>query len=222
MFLLRFGAVPTSPTDVKAAIHAGDVIGLRELLAADRTRANALIRWGKNDCIGTHPLHYLSDAILEGILDAAKAVSLVEVLLEGGSQVDFHEPGKRETPLMGAASLGAEDVGLRLLDAGAAVGIRGLFDETPLHWAAIMGLRRLVRRMIEAGADVNAEDRKYQSSPLGWALQRWTKTPAEERRGQHDQVVRQLVAAGAHVRGEWLESKDIQARPDVIAALTSG
>jgi uncharacterized protein len=211
-----------SPTDIKAAIQAGDVDQLRELLAADRSRANALIRWGKNDCIGTHPLHYISDAIFEGILDRAKAIPLVDALLAAGSNVDFHEPGKGETPLMGAASLGAEEVGLRLLDTGAAVGIRGLFEETPLHWAANMGLHRLVRRLIEAGADVNAEDRKYRSSPLGWALHGWTATPPEERRGQHDQVVRQLVAAGAQVKSEWLESKEIQARPEVIAALTSG
>jgi hypothetical protein len=210
------------PTDVKGAIQAGDVNRLRELLAADRSRANALIRWGRNDCIETHPLHYISDASFEGLLDGAKAVPLVDALIDAGADIDFHKPGKGETPLMGAASLGAEDVGLRLLDAGASVGIRGLFDETPLHWAAHMGLHLLVRRMIDAGADVNALDRKYQSSPLGWALHGWTETPAEERRGQHDRVVRQLVAAGAHVKSEWLESKEIQGRPEVIAALTSG
>jgi len=207
-----------SPTDVKEAIHAGDVDQLRALLVDDRLRANALIRWGRNDCIGTHPLHYISDAIFEGTLDRAKAIPLVDALLAAGSNVDFHEPGKGETPLMGAASLGAEGVGLRLLDAGAAVGIRGPFDETPLHWAANMGLHRLVRRMIGAGADVNAEDRKFQSSPLGWALHGWMGAPA----GGHDEVVRQLIAAGARVKGEWLESKEIQARPEVIAALTSG
>jgi hypothetical protein len=207
-----------SPTDVKEAIHAGDVDQLRALLVEDRLRANALIRWGRNDCIGTHPLHYISDAIFEGTLDRAKAIPLVDALLAAGSNVDFHEPGKGETPLMGAASLGAEEVGLRLLDAGAAVGMRGLFDETPLHWAANMGLHRLVRRMIGAGADVNAEDRKFQSSPLGWALHGWMGAPA----GGHDGVVRQLIAAGARVKGEWLESKEIQARPEVIAALTSG
>ena len=121
---------------------------------------------------------------------------------------------------MGAASLGAEDVGLRLVDAGAAVGIHGLFDETPLHWAATMGLPRLVRRLIEAGADVNAEDRKYQSSPLGWALHGWLETPAGKPRGRHDEVVRHLVAAGAQVKGEVLESKAVRARPEVLAALT--
>ena len=109
---------------------------------------------------------------------------------------------------------------MRLVDAGAAVGIRGLFDETPLHWAATMGLPRLVRRLIEAGADVNAEDRKYRSSPLGWALHGWLETPPEEPRGRHDEVVRHLVAAGAQVKGEVLESKEVRARPDVLAALT--
>jgi uncharacterized protein len=212
----------STQTDVKQAIHAGDADRLRTLLAAEPSSANALIRWGRNDCIETHPLHYVSDAIFEGLLDRVKAVALVDALIDAGAEVDFHKPGKGETPLMGAASLGAEEVGLRLLDAGAAVGIRGLFDETPLHWAANMGLHRLVRRLIEAAADVNAEDRKYQSSPLGWALHGWMETPAEERRGRHDEVVRQLVAAGAQVKGEWLESKEIQARPEVIGALTSG
>ena len=76
--------------------------------------------------------------------------------------------------------------------------------------------------MIEAGADVNTEDRRYRSSPLGWALHGWTETPPGDWRGEHDDVVRQLVAAGANVKREWLESTQIQARPEVIAALTSG
>ena len=209
-------------TDVKDAIHAGDARLLRDLLAADRSRANALIRWGRNDCVETHPLHYVSDAIFGGLLERSQAVALVDALLEAGAEVDFHKPGIGETPLMGAASLGAEEVGVRLLERGAAFAIRGLFDETPLHWAAHMGLPALVRRLIGAGADVNAEDGKYRSSPLGWALHGWTDGPAERRRGDHDQVVRALVGAGAHVKNEWLESQDLRARPDVIAALTSG
>jgi uncharacterized protein len=208
-------------TDVKWAIHAGDAKLLRDLLAADRSRANALIQWGRNDCISTHPLHYVSDAIFEGALDKHNAIPLVDALIEAGSDVNFHKPGDGETPLMGAASLGAEEVGVRLLDAGATIDIRGAFDETPLHWAATMGLHRLVRRMIEKGADVNAEDRKYQSSPLGWALHGWMDLPPEERRGRHDEVVRQLIAAGAKVRQEWLDSPEMQARPEVAAALRS-
>jgi hypothetical protein len=47
--------------DVKTAIQNGDASALRSCLALDHSRANALIRWGNNDCVRTHPLHYVSD-----------------------------------------------------------------------------------------------------------------------------------------------------------------
>ena len=105
--------------DVKAAIQSGDAAALRRCLALDRSRANALIPWGNNDCVLTHPLHYVSDMLFNGVLQKGKELALVDVLLEAGASVDLRKDGKRETPLIGAASLGAEDVGLRLLDAGA-------------------------------------------------------------------------------------------------------
>lgn len=40
-------------TDMKTPIRNGDAEALRRLLAADASRANALIHWGKNDCIQT-------------------------------------------------------------------------------------------------------------------------------------------------------------------------
>ena len=36
---------------VRAAIQTGDAAALRQLLAADPSQANALIRWGDNDWI---------------------------------------------------------------------------------------------------------------------------------------------------------------------------
>lgn len=59
----------------------------------------------------------------------------------------FRKTG-RETALIGAASLGAEDVGLRLLDAGAQPELLGIFGETALHWAAML---------VAAGARVERE-----------------------------------------------------------------
>ena len=75
--------------------------------------------------------------LFEGTLSQGKEIPLVDVLLDAGADVDFQrsrEDGKKgDTPLIGAASLGAEDIGLRLLAAGANPTLRGLFSETPLH-----------------------------------------------------------------------------------------
>jgi hypothetical protein len=105
--------------DVKIAICSGDADALRRLLSDDPARANALIRWGKNDCILSHPLHYVSDMLFDGTLQKGKELPLVEALLEARADVNFRLDDKRDTPLIGAASLGAEEVGIRLLNAQA-------------------------------------------------------------------------------------------------------
>src|SRR5579862_5029714 len=154
--------------DVKTAICTGDIDALRLLLAEDSSRANALISWGTTNPCLTHPLHFVSDMLFEGTLKKGKELPLVDALIQAGSNLDFQSERKADTPLIGAASLGAEDVGIRLLDAGARPEIRGIFGETALHWAALLGEDRLVERLIP-DSDVNLEDAKYNSSSLGWA-----------------------------------------------------
>jgi ankyrin repeat protein len=188
--------------DVGTAIRNGDADALRRLLSADSSRANALVRWGKNGGILTHPLHYVSDMLFEGVLKQGRELPLVEALIQAGPDLDFQRNGQGDTPLIGAASLGAEDVGIRLLDAGARADLRGHFGETALHWAALLGEDRLAGRLIE-GADLNLEDRKYKSPPLGWAMHGWGDPPAGNR-GRHREIVELLIAAGAPVKPEWL------------------
>ena len=197
--------------DVKAAIDNGDSAALRRLLSEDSSQANELIRWGK--CL-THPLHYISDMLFSGTLQKGKELPLVEALIEAGADLNFNKDGKSETPLIGAASLGAEDVGLRLLDAGARPDLRGLFGETALHWAAMLGEDRLVAGLIPS-SDLNLKDEKYSSPPLGWAIHGWSDPPAGNHGRQID-VVAQLVAAGARVEPDMLES---QTNPAMRAAL---
>jgi hypothetical protein len=109
--------------DVKAAIEIGDARALRRLLLEEPSRANALIRWGANDCILTHPLHYVSDMLFGGILLQGRELPLIEALIGAGADINFQKPRqdgrKSDTPLIGAASLEAEEVGLSLLNAGA-------------------------------------------------------------------------------------------------------
>src|SRR5260370_36447201 len=99
--------------DVKTAIQNGDAGTLRRLLIEDSSRANVLVHWGKNDCVLTHPLHYVSDMLFEGTLQKGKELPLVEALILAGADLDFQrnrEDGKKsDTPLIGAASLRSEE-----------------------------------------------------------------------------------------------------------------
>lgn len=206
--------------DVGTAIQTGDADALRRLLAEDPARANALIRWGKDGRILTHPLHYVSDMLFAGTLPRGRELPLVEALIEAGAGLDFQKNGKGDTPLIGAASLSAEDVGLRLLAAGAKREPRGLFGETALHWAAMLGEDRLAAKLAE-GSERDIKDGKYSSTPLGWAIHGWCDPPAGNC-GRQREVIALLVAAGATVEPEWLESEKMRADPAMQAALRAG
>ncbi len=203
--------------DVKTAIRNGDAEALRTLLTEDASRANALIRWGVNDRNLTHPLHYVSDMLFEKTLKKHKSLPIVGALIQAGADLDFQVDGRGDTPLIGAASLSAEDVGLTLLDAGAKAQLRGLFGETALHWAALLGEDRLADRLIER-SDLNLKDEKYNSPPLGWAIHGYFNPPTGNK-GRQLEVVALLVSAAATVESEWLESVQVRADPAMLDAL---
>jgi uncharacterized protein len=203
--------------DMKSAIDIGDAGALRQLLSEDSSRANGLIRWGK--CL-THPLHYISDMLFNGTLQIGKELPLAEALIEAGADLNFQNGGKGDTPLIGAASLGAEDVGIRLVDAGANPLLRGLFGETALHWAAMLGEDRLVAKLIP-GSDLNLKDQKYNSPPLGWAIHGWSNSPAGDH-GRQREVVARLLAAGAKIEPEWVNSEKVQADAEILEAMKGG
>ena len=216
--LLKVSKNPTvNRMDVKTAIQNGDADALRRLLLEDPARTSALIPWGENGCIRTPPLHYVSDMLFNGTLKKGKALPLLEALLEAGADVDFRVDEKRDTPLIGAASLGAEQVGIKLLDAGAKPKLRGQSGETALHWAALLGEDRLAERLIE-GSDVNLEDEEHKSPPLGWAIHGYFNPPAGNH-GRQREVVALLIAAGARVDPKWLESEQVCADAAMLAAI---
>jgi ankyrin repeat protein len=201
--------------EIRTAIETGDAAALRQAIAEDPARANALIEWGDKCEIRTHPLHYVSDMLFGGTLARGKGLPLIDALLAGGSDVNF-AAASGETALIGAASLLAEDVGLRLVEAGADVKARGLFKETALHWAAHVGLPRLVEALIARGADVNLRDERYEATPLVWALHGYFTS--NETEAKHRETVAALVKGGATVEPRMLE--EAQRDPAMLAALT--
>ncbi|HLK18445.1 MAG TPA: ankyrin repeat domain-containing protein [Bryobacteraceae bacterium] len=180
---------------MKQVIENGDAKALRRILSRDPAQANALIRWGTNDSIRTHPLHYVSDLLFEKKLPKTRALPLIDALIQAGADLDFQPKAKSDTPLIGAASLGAEEVGLRLLEAGANPSRRGIFGETALHWAALLGEAKLARKLIP-GANLELKDEKYNSTPLGWAIHGISSPPAGSH-GDQLKVAKLLIAAGA-------------------------
>jgi len=198
--------------DVKTAIQTGNADALRQFLQQDPARANNLIRWGEaNSICLTHPLHYVFDVFFERKLPSGAEIPLIDALIEGGADLNFQrdrdDGRKSDTPLIGAASLGAEDGGIRLLNAGANPALRGMFGETALHWAAMLGEDRLAARLIDLLETnlLNLKDEKYKSTPLGWAVHGWSH-PHAGNHGRHREVIELLVAAGAIVEPELLES----------------
>src|ERR1700728_4395378 len=105
--------------DIKTAIETADAESLQHLLAADPASADGLITWGDKSQIHTHPLHYISDLLFTGKMETGKELPLVHALISAGADLNFQRDGKGDTPLIGAASLGAEDVGIALISAGA-------------------------------------------------------------------------------------------------------
>lgn len=91
--------------------------------------------------------------------------------------------------------------------------------ETMLHGAAHGGHPDIVRILIAGGALLDVPDDEYHATPLGWALHGWSsRRPGLAREPYYD-AVRQLVAAGALARSEWLADQQIAADQALVAAL---
>lgn len=211
----------TNTVEMKIAIQRGDAQLVQRLLAQDPSRANTLIRWGENDRLQTPPLHFVSDMIWDGTLAFGRELPVVDALIGAGADLD----AQNGSPLNAAASLGAEDIGIRLLDAGARADLLGRFGETALHWAAHLGASRLVDRLVQAGSPLDVNDRQYHATPLGWAMHGW-RLPVPAHwvttgiAPRHIDVVGRLVGAGALVDPSWREAEDVRADTGMRAALS--
>lgn len=175
---------------VKSVIDKGYAAALREILEASPGLANELVVWGIRGHLRTHPLHYVCDKYFDGSIAKEAALPLAEALLAAGSDCNGSVENN-ETPLHAAASLGVEDVGLRLLEAGADPNRIGSTGETPLHWAAHLGLAGLVRGLLDAGARTDVVDVRYKATPLGWAQHGLAGRKAGHD-GGHERVIEML------------------------------
>jgi hypothetical protein len=93
-------------------------------------------------------------------------------------------------------------------------------NETMLHGAALGGHPDIVRMLIAHGAPIDVNDDHFQATPLGWALHGWGHRGEGTRAEPYDEVVRQLVIAGARVEDRWLADEYVSSDQQLLAALT--
>jgi len=184
---------------VKILIENNDAYGLNKLLFDNPNMANRgiTIPFDSTCKLKAHPLHRLCDAVFSGKITELEAIKLAQVFLENGADIDGYKGIDDGSPLLAAASLHAEQVGIFYIDNGADVHYTNKNDgASALHWAAFCGRDKLVERLIKAGAEINKADKEFNSTPLGWAIH---SLQSNDIGNKHNQLkcIKQLLINGA-------------------------
>lgn len=179
-------------------ISTGDYRPLRAALAADPKLANAGIPCNDDmpEMTG-HPLHRICDVVFNGAISDEQATEVAKILLEFGADIDGYKlSGDKNTPLIAAASLHAEKLGIFYIEQGADIYYADHDGATALHWAAFCGRDQLVAALIAAGANIDQEDTTFNSTPVGWAVHTLTSGDIGNRYHQMG-CIKLLLKAGA-------------------------
>lgn len=192
---------------IKRLIELKDAEGLRKILAENPSLANEGITIPHESFCRTkaHPLHRICDAVYAHKMTDAEAITLAKIFLEFGADINGYNDG---SPLIAAASLHAEQLGIFYIDNGADINITDENDSaSAMHWAAFCGRDRLVDKLIKTNAVVDKPDKTYQSTPLGWAIHCLS---SNDERNKYNQLtcIKLLIKAGADINKLSLEAKE--------------
>ncbi|WP_373497420.1 ankyrin repeat domain-containing protein [Aquiflexum sp.] len=155
-------------SQVKTLIEHKDFDKLKQLLSHNPNLVNEGITIPYDLFCRTkaHPLHRICDGVFAGKITDNEAVNLAKILLTCGADIDGDKARDGGTPLLAAASLHAEQVGIFYIDNGADVHHIYKGDgASALHWASFCGLDKLVSRLIKANAEIDVQDSEHISTP---------------------------------------------------------
>lgn len=182
---------------IKELITNVDYDGLRDLLSQNPALANEGIALSEMDDRKAHPLHRICDGVFNNVYTDAEAVEMAKIFLEFGANMDgFGLVEKKDTPLVAAASLHADEVALLYIENNANIHHGGCHGGTPLHWAAWCGRDKVVERLLKEKLDINKRCIDFKSTPLFWAMH-GLKNGGEKNRHHQEKCIQMLIEAGA-------------------------
>jgi len=216
--LLEHGAAPNarlgSETMIHHAIRRGRSLPFIELL----------VRYGVDlESLSSDRLSVVDHAALRGDwetfeylreLTGASVSGETEFVAQvrGGQPITDQKPESLSfiaLSLLGLAVFnGQRQMAMRMLEAGWPVDARH-DGSTPLHCACFIGDEVMVEELIKRGAPLDLIDRRFQSSPLGWALH--GEVHSQMPRGDYEKCVRLMIEAGcAKPNPAWTASDDMK------------
>lgn len=182
---------------IKQLIENKDYKSIREVLANNPQLANEGISYDEKNTTKASPLHRICDAVFTNKISGEDAVEIAKIFLEYGADINGGELVlKKDTPLIAAASLQADNVALLYINNDANINHAGCHGGTALHWAAWCGRENLVKKLIEAGAEINKLCIDFKATPLFWAVH-GLKNGGYNNLHSCIESVKALLAAGA-------------------------
>ena len=182
---------------LKELMDNKDYEGLRRVLSENPRLANVGLPYDEVNTAKAHPLHRICDGVFSKKYSDEEGVKMAKIFLEFGADVDGNEHVEtKDTPLLAAASLHADQVAFLYIDHGADIHHAGCHGGTALHWAAWCGRPGVVKRLIDEGSALNRKCIDYKATPLFWAVH-GLKNDAKNNLQEHLDCVQILVKAGA-------------------------
>lgn len=183
--------------DIRNLVIRKDLAGLEKALSEEPLLASKGWPADENNPVLAHPLHRICDEVYNGTITDADSIDAANVFLNHGADINGNvTEEKNDTPLVAAASLNAERLGLFYIDRGANIFHAGCHGGTALHWAAWCGKDLLVERLITEGSEINRRCIDFKSTPLFWAIHGFVNF-GKENREHYTVIVKALTEAGA-------------------------
>jgi ankyrin repeat protein len=157
--------------NVNELIINKDYQGIEQALAKNPELANEGIPYDVANTVKAHPLHRICDRVFSGIITDAEGVEIAKLFLKHGANINGDGlMEKKDTPLLAASSLHADQVANYYIEKGADIHHGGCHGGTALHWAAWTGRPGVVQRLVDEGAEINRLCIDFKATPLFWTI----------------------------------------------------